>query len=643
MAKRPSAKGLLEKGHVKRLRGWQLEAEGVARPLEKGKKALEKADGRPSPLANKLLSLWAHGVLSAALIREIADLSLHEGAKHPSLVALAQTANWGQHPANAHRDVMRTFCSDVQLPKPWLVKVPCVDPKSSLEKEEEAAIFLPHLVFSHLGEHYPAFFQQFFSLGKGSLEKFWTGVQKTGDDRLHNHPMCLEKHWKSKTIPLFIHGDGVAYQNRDTILVYSWGSFLGQMNSLKQHWLMGCYPKSCSLKSTWGPMWKWFLWSFEALGKGFHPTVGPNGEPLEKGSPFWDKRGTPLHTQKYRAFVWGLQGDHEYFANTLQLPHWSSHWPCWECDCQNMAGATPGKEYKEICLEKQNFVVASHAEHLADPWSGHPIFQLPHLSCKNCMGDAMHILFCKGIYGHLIGGILHYACYFDGPGKVQKKKPADRLSLLFSEIQEGYREQQLDNRLTNLKLSMFTDPQKPWASKAVLDCKAGEAKHLLPAFVVCMEKLFHGTTDPHELKMLQAATSLEKLVKLWDEADMFLSAKEFAKSMALGKEFLDAYKWLHDWSARESRNSFAIVAKHHTFIHLLWNSKFFNPRSHWCYRGEDFVGHISKMAHSVSFGVSAPKLSQKIAPKYRVLVHFLLTSMEQEQLDDLVDDPWDME
>ena len=36
---------------------------------------------------------------------------------------------------------------------------------------------------------------------------------------------------------------------------------------------------------------------------------------------------------------------------------------------------------------------------------------------------------------------------------------------------------------TDLRMSMFTDPQKPWAKYSQLDCKGGEARHLLPAFI----------------------------------------------------------------------------------------------------------------------------------------------------------------
>ena len=300
----------------------------------------------------------------------------------------------------------------------WCVCVcVCVCPKSSLEKGDQAAIFLPHLMFSHLGEHYPNFFHEAFSLGKGKLEDFWKGVAATGDDRLAGHPMCLEKHWKQKTIPLFLRGDGVEFQTRDSLLVFSWGNFLGNTNAMKQHLLLASYPKSATSKDTWPPIWKWLKWSFTALGKGLHPTVDPDGKPLEKGSIFYKLQGTSLHPQGYRACLWAVLGDHEFFSNVLKLPHWSSHYPCWECDAQNFEGCEPTKYFKEIDLEKSNFEIASHASSLAEPRNDHPVFQLPHVSSKMVRGDPPHILFSKGLYSHLMGSILHYACWWEGAGK----------------------------------------------------------------------------------------------------------------------------------------------------------------------------------------------------------------------------------
>ena len=68
-----------------------------------------------------------------------------------------------------------------------------------------------------------------------------------------------------------------------------------------------------------------------------------------------------------------------------------------------------------------------------------------------------------------------------------------------------------------------------------------------------------------------------------------------------------------------------IVYKHHTFIHLCLGSYHMNPKFHWCFKSEDFVGAIAKMAHSCTHGVASTKLSTKVLPKYSILLHLVLT------------------
>ena len=167
-----------------------------------------------------------------------------------------------------------------------------------------------------------------------------------------------------------------------------------------------------------------------------------------------------MHPKGLKGVIWSITGDHEFLSNTLGLPHWASHHPCWECDAENFTPCTFGKGYKEICLEKQRFSIYTHEECLADPFSDHALFKLPHVSSCMVRGDPLHILFCKGLYSHLIGGVLHYMRYYEGPKKKAAKRPQDRLAVLFSQIQIYYSEQGCKNRLTNLRLSMFTDAQK---------------------------------------------------------------------------------------------------------------------------------------------------------------------------------------
>ena len=149
-----------------------------------------------------------------------------------------------------------------------------------------------------------------------------------------------------------------------------------------------------------------------------------------------------------------------------------------------------------------------------------------------------------------------------------------------------------------------------------------------------IQRAFEGSTEACQEHMLLAASSLEKLVHLWDQAGIFLTREEYEKSLQLGDAFLQSYAWLNAWSLEKDRKSFHIVPKHHSFIHLLWNSQHLNPKAAWCFQAEDFVGQMSKLTHSISMGVTATRLSAKVAPKYRIMAHLCLTrSIKEMALD----------
>ena len=91
-------------------------------------------------------------------------------------------------------------------------------------------------MFGALAESYPKVFQRLFKLHE--LPEFWEQTLARDDDRLVNHPATLEKGWEQVTIPLFTHGDGVEYESRDSLMVWSFGPLLSQEQSLDSHLLM---------------------------------------------------------------------------------------------------------------------------------------------------------------------------------------------------------------------------------------------------------------------------------------------------------------------------------------------------------------------------------------------------------------------
>ena len=81
---------------AKRARGLELGSETGCAPLKSMKHTLAKGSkGSQNQLANKLLALWSHGLISASLCQEFADLAMQDGAQHDELYALASTGNHG--------------------------------------------------------------------------------------------------------------------------------------------------------------------------------------------------------------------------------------------------------------------------------------------------------------------------------------------------------------------------------------------------------------------------------------------------------------------------------------------------------------------------------------------------------------------
>ena len=247
-----------------------------------------------------------------------------------------------------------------------MVKVQALDPKSGTATTAEAALQLPHLLFSDLAREYEEQFHSLFATdGLGSE------VEKTPDDRFDEHPIAPDKRvqQKDRTIPLFLHGDGVEFQTRDSLMCWSFGGFLNKKASLDCHLHISCWPKSCTHKTTWDPLYKWIKWRFEALLKGKHPERGPDDEALPKGFEMEVLQGQPLAPGSYRAVLWSIQGDADFYSNVLDLPDWSTRFPCWECDCQipvyKKRRCPAGKSVKILTEGNQRSSYVNSAEALA--------------------------------------------------------------------------------------------------------------------------------------------------------------------------------------------------------------------------------------------------------------------------------------
>ena len=165
-----------------------------------------------SALGTGLLTRWADGQISAADVQDLADLACKSGANHPEVVWLSQIGSSGTSSGgNASRALYRRYLKDINLPEPFWVKVPLVNPKNKEQLiEEDIPVLLPHEWFASL-QHYGSHFVEHMGLEK--LGAWWSN-HKLSNPKMFQHPM-LDKSWRELCVPFCLHGDGAEFHDRD--------------------------------------------------------------------------------------------------------------------------------------------------------------------------------------------------------------------------------------------------------------------------------------------------------------------------------------------------------------------------------------------------------------------------------------------
>jgi hypothetical protein len=584
--------------------------------------SVQSLQGENSNLVTKLLMLAFSGKISHSACQEIALAAIMDGASHPELAKLASAGSHGVHPGNVKRDVLTNWLAHVKIAEPDVVKVPCINPKTNESIMSPCSLFLPHKLISSLAsyEHFDAIFQT------SQIDGFWKSV-KDEDPRLQ--ALLAETGWSrsdlKNTIPLFLHGDGVEYTCNDSLEVCNFGPLLGHGESTSCAFLCFAYPKSITIENkttkqgTMTVLTKKVLNSFKACMKGTFPVLDDDGNPWAVGSKEKQMAGKPLTPRGHKFVVWALTGDHEHYANWLKLPHWSCHRFCWSCDANKTDANKTGYDFSPGKLNMLK--LRSVKEELEKRISEHNFFKIPGVTSFSVMHDALHVIFCNGVLSHLFGSFLHTLC-FSNKGH-QKLPPEHRLSVVFQRIQEIYKSQSADSRINNLQIGMFCDRAKPHADFPCLKSKAAETKHLLPV----LTQLSQETMDPHEPMhehRHKAFTAINRFCELIDESPPVPTTEQARHAEQMVSLFLTEYKWLCDWAKTRHLKLFPLKPKFHMLWHMSKDFKFLNPKVTWTFKNEDYVGKISHLAHSCSYGISRPQVNSPMCSQYRCLMHLKL-------------------
>lgn len=380
-------------------------ASGESRPRRRGEEDVSLSALWRSPLGEGLVMRWGEASLPATDVQNIAHQAVLSGCPDPVVVSLSQLGASGTQAGNINRDLTTKFCKNISLPQPTMVDVPMLDPSTNRVIQVRTAIYLPHQWMSSLSRCYEEAFASLFGLDH--LQRWWAS-QDRRNPKFHDHP-CLHLPI-DKCIPVVLHGDGCEFSDRDSLNVLSLKPVLFKKTGAKdQHFVLAAVPKSCTTGGTWQAIWRWIVWSLEALVRGVHPDRDPEGRPCREA-------GAPIIKGGMYAFVWGFCADLEYFSSELKLPHHSANRFCWRCRCDR----SDEHAWTDFSVQAPWRETTLTAQELVDTEMAHPFFDRKiGTSLATIMLDSMHTL-DLGVSLYCMGSVLFTIIFDDmeSPDKV---------------------------------------------------------------------------------------------------------------------------------------------------------------------------------------------------------------------------------
>eukprot|EP00969_Alexandrium_andersonii_P051184 2248423-Alexandrium_andersonii.AAC.1 len=103
---------------------------------------------------------------------------------------------------------------------PDILHIPTVNPaKSSGEVVwADVPVMLPHKLLAAIEKNFPMEFDRM--LGHRPLSDFWSQID-LDSPALRGHPMLEQELWPQRAIPLVLHGDGVRWIKKTSLMVVS--------------------------------------------------------------------------------------------------------------------------------------------------------------------------------------------------------------------------------------------------------------------------------------------------------------------------------------------------------------------------------------------------------------------------------------
>ena len=464
---------------------------------------------------------------------------------------LAKVGSHGLFPNNVWRDFLNA------LPKP---KLPALHELRTPMKHPVLGLFfkptymmLPHELFAAIYTSFPRIWgDSIFNLQK--CRSFWNSVK--GGAHFLTHPVRSRSNFSTKCVPLRLHGDGtpavgIGKSWGKMVNIWSMSSMLLVGPTILRNFMLWAIHQclQCTLAGhhTANAFWKRLEWSMQACWEGKWPEHDWNLKPIRSSQAGKDLCGG------FYFCLWALVGDLDYLTKDLELPNSTSNEPCGLCPCNSTDVAWWRFQADAAWVNKIYDIITWKAA----GWDTCGVFKIVGVTILSVYPDWMH---CKhlGIDKVLQGSVLWMLVHW-----VLGGTPEQNLQVVWKDVERIYKDDNVQNRFGQIKMTMFTTRSQP-----KLKGKAADVKDFGP--------VLHKIWKAYMNENLALHRKIEFIMRLMNHMDEILDehCTEFSLPqeaaddlIATGWACLSEWYQVSLWMKDEEHALMGLTAKAHWLMH----------------------------------------------------------------------------
>jgi hypothetical protein len=337
-------------------------------------------------------------------------------------------------------------------------------------------------------------------------------------------------------------------------------------------------------------------WSLESLFAGRFPAARHDGEPFHPDLDGQRARraGAELGLS---GVLCEVRGDWKMMSDVFGLPSWSERGGiCWYCKCTKAELRDVGEGAAWRTNPLSHYELLQRIREKGRTLS--PLFAAPLVRASIFRVDWLHAV-DLGVAADFMGNV--FAMLLPKlPGATLK----DRCRSLWLRVQAYYETFQVQDKLTDLTLTMILRPKAPPKLRA----SAAQARALVPFVAQAAEALLPG--DGLEEAARMGAKHLEACYQA-----LSAGAPNRQERLAVSAR-LFALQYIALERASPTPTAWRVKPKMHLFLELARQRG--DPSRSWCYRDEDFGGSISRMSRRRGGALKPQHTSQKVLQNFRL-------------------------